>query len=29
MPDVYGFLLDAELRKAFDVWSGEPEQPDR
>ncbi|GGS36303.1 MULTISPECIES: hypothetical protein [Streptomyces] len=22
MPDVYGFLLDAELRKAFDVWSG-------
>lgn len=22
MPDVYGFLLDAELSKAFDVWSG-------
>ncbi|MFF8294587.1 MULTISPECIES: hypothetical protein [Streptomyces] len=22
MPDVYGFQLHAELRKAFDVWSG-------
>ncbi|MFB8384687.1 hypothetical protein ACFYZ6_24660 [Streptomyces rubiginosohelvolus] len=22
MPDVYGFLLDAEVSKAFDVWSG-------
>ncbi|MFC8696944.1 hypothetical protein [Streptomyces parvus] len=22
MPDAYGFLLDAELNKAFDVWSG-------